>query len=165
MPSGCRPLSSRDATSASTISVIKGSSNWFMRLRSIHCRWESSVLACEKSSKFPEISSELQIKNLASNLLGRPGGVMALKKNSKPAGLGKNPVAENDFHWLNSKLVSPDVLSFPLRMAPILISSGKLEFFNSLFINSDVSIISASITSYSPLNIEYEEYRQNGFKI
>ena len=40
-----------------------------------------------------------------------------------------------------------------LKTAPILISSGKFEFFNSLFINSDVSIISASITSYSPFAI------------
>ena len=37
--------------------------------------------------------------------------------------------------------------------APILISSGKIEFFNSLFIYSEVSITSASITSYSPLRI------------
>ena len=37
-----------------------------------------------------------------------------------------------------------------LSTAPTLSSSGKLEFFKSLFINSEVSIISASITSYSP---------------
>ena len=36
-----------------------------------------------------------------------------------------------------------------LNIAPILDSSGKFEFL-PLFINSDVSIISASITSYSP---------------
>ena len=40
-----------------------------------------------------------------------------------------------------------------LKTAPILISSGKFEFLSSLFINSEVSIISASITSYSPLEI------------
>ena len=45
-----------------------------------------------------------------------------------------------------------NTLSF-LKIAPILISSGKFEFFNSLFINSDVSMISASITSYSPFKI------------
>ena len=38
------------------------------------------------------------------------------------------------------------------KTAPILISSGRFEFFNSLLINSDVSIISASITSYSQRN-------------
>jgi len=36
------------------------------------------------------------------------------------------------------------------KTAPILISSGKFEFFSSLLLYSDVSIISASITSYSP---------------
>ena len=40
-----------------------------------------------------------------------------------------------------------------IRTAPILISYGKLEFFSSLLINSEVSIISASITSYSPFKI------------
>ena len=30
-----------------------------------------------------------------------------------------------------------------LKIAPILISSGRFEFFNSLLINSEVSIISA----------------------
>ena len=39
------------------------------------------------------------------------------------------------------------------KIAPILISSGKFEFFSSLFINSEVSIISASITYYSPFKI------------
>jgi len=62
-------------------------------------------------------------------------------------------------------LLIPLVLSIPfyfsiynltflsLRTAPILISSGKLAFLISLLINSEVSIISASITSYSPLDI------------
>ena len=40
-----------------------------------------------------------------------------------------------------------------LNTAPILMSSGKLAFLISLLINSDVSIISASITSYSPFDI------------
>ena len=39
------------------------------------------------------------------------------------------------------------------KTAPILISSGKFEFLSSLLINSEVSIISASITSYSPFKI------------
>ena len=39
------------------------------------------------------------------------------------------------------------------KTAPILISSGKLEFFNSLLINSEDSIIYAWITSYSPFDI------------
>ena len=39
------------------------------------------------------------------------------------------------------------------KTAPILISSGRFEFFNYLLINSEVSIISASITSYSPFDI------------
>ena len=46
------------------------------------------------------------------------------------------------------------ILSF-LKIAPILISSGKFAFFKSLLISSDVSIISASITSYSPSSIVY----------
>ena len=40
-----------------------------------------------------------------------------------------------------------------LRTAPILDSSGRFEFLISLFINSEDSIISASITSYSPFEI------------
>ena len=40
-----------------------------------------------------------------------------------------------------------------LNTAPILMSSGKLAFLIYLFISSEVSIISASITSYSPLDI------------
>ena len=40
------------------------------------------------------------------------------------------------------------IMSFPLKIARILISSGSLAFFYSLLINSEVSIISASITSY-----------------
>ena len=45
------------------------------------------------------------------------------------------------------------IISLFLKTAPILISSGKLAFLSSLLISSDVSIISASITSYSPFNI------------
>ena len=45
------------------------------------------------------------------------------------------------------------IISSFRRIAPILISSGRFEFFNSLFINSDESIISASITSNSPFKI------------
>ena len=43
--------------------------------------------------------------------------------------------------------------SFNLAMT--IISSGNSDFFNSLLINSDVSMISASITSYSPFKILY----------
>ena len=53
------------------------------------------------------------------------------------------------------KKIKPDlgiITSSPLSMAPTLISSGRFEFFNSLLINSDDSIISASIISYSPFN-------------
>ena len=42
-----------------------------------------------------------------------------------------------------------------LKIAPILISEGKLESFKLLLINSEVSIISASIISYSPFNNVY----------
>ena len=42
-----------------------------------------------------------------------------------------------------------------LNIDPILISSGKSEFFNSLLIKSEDSKISASITSYSPFKIVY----------
>ena len=55
----------------------------------------------------------------------------------------------------NTKLDLGIITFLSLKIAPILISSGKLEFFNSLLINSEVSIISASITSYSPLRIVY----------
>ena len=55
--------------------------------------------------------------------------------------------------FLNIKFELGIITFLSLNTAPILISSGRLEFFNSLFINSDVSIISASITSYSPLEI------------
>ena len=47
------------------------------------------------------------------------------------------------------------IMSLSLNIAPILISSGKFDFLSSLFINSEVSIISASITSYSPFKIVY----------
>ena len=39
-----------------------------------------------------------------------------------------------------------------LNIAPILNSSGRFEFFNSLLINSDVSMTSASIISNSPFD-------------
>ena len=45
------------------------------------------------------------------------------------------------------------IISSFLKMAPILISSGRFEFFNSLFISSEESIISASITSNSTFKI------------
>ena len=45
------------------------------------------------------------------------------------------------------------IISFFLNIAPILILSGKFEFLSSLSINSDESIISASITSKSPFEI------------
>ena len=57
--------------------------------------------------------------------------------------------------FLKTKLDLGIIISSPLKIAPILISSGKLEFFNSLLINSEVFIISASITSYSPFKILY----------
>ena len=44
------------------------------------------------------------------------------------------------------------IISFSLKTAPILIESGKLALLSSLLINSEVSIISASIISYSPFN-------------
>ena len=40
-----------------------------------------------------------------------------------------------------------------LKTAPTLISSGRSAFLNSLLTNSEVSKISASITSYSPFKI------------
>ena len=52
-----------------------------------------------------------------------------------------------------AKIEDGKIISSPLIMEPILISSGKSEFFNSLFISSEDSIISASITSYSPFKI------------
>ena len=52
--------------------------------------------------------------------------------------------------FLNTKLDLGIITSSPLKIAPTRISSGKFEFFNSLLINSEVSIISASIISYSP---------------
>ncbi len=48
--------------------------------------------------------------------------------------------------FLKTKLDLGIITSFFLNTAPILISSGKSVFFNSLLINSEVSIISASIT-------------------
>ena len=45
------------------------------------------------------------------------------------------------------------IIFLSLKTAPILDSSGRFEFFISLLINSDVSAISAYITSYSPLEI------------
>ena len=39
------------------------------------------------------------------------------------------------------------IISFFLSTAPILIFSGRLEFFSSLSISSEESIISASMTS------------------
>ena len=45
------------------------------------------------------------------------------------------------------------IIFLSLKTAPILDSSGRFESFISLLINSDVSAISASITSYSPLEI------------
>ena len=54
---------------------------------------------------------------------------------------------------LKTKFDLGTIISLSLKIAPILISSGKFEFFNSLFISSEVSIISASITSYSPSKI------------
>ena len=47
------------------------------------------------------------------------------------------------------------IIFLSLNTAPILSSSGKLEFLISLLINSEVSIISASITSYSPSDKVY----------
>ena len=41
-----------------------------------------------------------------------------------------------------------------LNTAPILICSGKFEFFIDLLSSSDFSKISASINSYSPSNTE-----------
>ena len=55
--------------------------------------------------------------------------------------------------FLNTKFDLGIITSSPLKIAPILISSGKFEFFNSLFTSSEVSIISASIISYSPFKI------------
>ena len=55
--------------------------------------------------------------------------------------------------FLNTKFDLGIITFSSLNTAPILTSSGKFEFFNSLLINSDVSIISASITSYSPSEI------------
>ena len=57
--------------------------------------------------------------------------------------------------FLKTKFDLGIITLFSRKIAPILISSGKFEFFNSLFINSEVSIISASITSYYPLRIVY----------
>jgi hypothetical protein len=55
--------------------------------------------------------------------------------------------------FLNTKFDLGIITLSSRKTAPILISSGRFEFFNSLLINSDVSIISASITSYSPFKI------------
>ena len=55
--------------------------------------------------------------------------------------------------FLKIKLDLGIITSFSLKTAPILISSGKLVFFNSLLTSSELSIISASITSYSPFKI------------
>ena len=55
--------------------------------------------------------------------------------------------------FLKTKLDLGIITFLSLKIAPILISSGKFEFFNSLLINSDVSIISASIISYSPFKM------------
>ena len=49
--------------------------------------------------------------------------------------------------FLKTKLDRGIIISLLLSTAPILISSGKLLFLSSLFIKSEVSIISASITS------------------
>ena len=55
--------------------------------------------------------------------------------------------------FLKTKFDLGIITFFSLSIAPILSSSGKFAFLISLLISSEVSIISASMTSYSPFEI------------